>query len=309
MNEKSRIYVAGHTGMVGSAIVRKLEAERYHNILKKSRKELNLLDQRAVHDFFRREKPEYVFLAAAKVGGIVANDTYPADFIYENLAISSNVIHAAAENGVIKLVNLGSSCVYPKLAPQPIREESLLSGPLEPSNEGYAVAKIAAIKLCEMYFRQYRKRFVSAMPSNLYGPHDRFHLEHSHVIPGLLRRFHEAKVSRSPEVKIWGTGKVRREFTHVDDLADALYLIMQKYEDPRLINAGYGSDLTVLELAEKIKNVVGFEGGIVTDPSRPDGTPQKLIDSSRVRALGWRPKHDLDEGLAQTYRWAVENAF
>lgn len=307
MNRGSRIYIAGHQGLVGSAIVRRLKKDGHQGIITKTREELDLLNQSAVDQFFKQAKPEFVFLAAARVGGIVANNTYPADFLYENLMISENVIHAAAQTGVTKLLNLGSSCVYPRLAPQPILEESLLSGPLEPTNEGYAIAKIAALKLCEMYFKQYGKQFVSVMPSNLYGPCDRFDPQNSHVIPGMLRRFHEAKVEGTSQVAIWGTGTVRREFMYVDDLVEALFLVMQTYESPMWINVGVASDITVLELAHLVKEVVGFSGEITTDPSKPDGTPQKLVDSSRIRALGWEPKYSLKEGLQETYRWALSN--
>jgi GDP-L-fucose synthase len=250
---------------------------------------------------------EYVFLAAAKVGGIVANATYPADFLYENLVLGANVVHAAAENGVEKLLYLGSSCIYPRLAPQPIREESLLTSALEPTNEGYAIAKIATLKLCEKYWHQYQKRFISVMPTNLYGPNDDFHPEASHVIPGMMRRFHEAKAAKAEEVVVWGTGKPMREFLHVDDLAIALVLLMEKYESPEAINVGTGKDCTIAELAETMKAIVGYPGRIQFDPSKPDGTPRKVLDVSRVTALGWEPRYSLKEGLVQTYRWALEN--
>jgi len=307
MKRESRIFIAGHRGLVGSALLRKLESEGYRNLILKTRQELDLLDQAAVHRFFHEERVEYVFLAAAKVGGIVANATYPADFLYENLVLGANVVHAAAENGVEKLLYLGSSCIYPRLAPQPIREESLLTSALEPTNEGYAIAKIATLKLCEKYWHQYQKRFISVMPTNLYGPNDDFHPEASHVIPGMMRRFHEAKAAKAEEVVVWGTGKPMREFLHVDDLAIALVLLMEKYESPEAINVGTGKDCTIAELAETMKAIVGYSGRIQFDPSKPDGTPRKVLDVSRVTALGWEPRYSLKEGLVQTYRWALEN--
>lgn len=307
MKSDSRIFVAGHRGLVGSAIVRKLMREGHTNLLLRPRAELDLLDQGAVHEFFRRERPEYVFFAAARVGGIWANATAQADFLYENLVVATNVIHAAAEYRSEKLLFLGSSCVYPKHAPQPVREEYLLTGSLEPTNEGYAIAKIAGVKLCEHYQRQYGYRFISAMPTNLYGPGDNFHPTGSHVIPGMLRRFHEAKVSRAPSVTVWGSGAPRREFLHVDDMAAACYLLMMRYEEPETINVGTGSDLTIRELAETMGEVVNYEGDLVFDTSKPDGTPRKLLDVSRLRALGWSPRVELREGLAETYHWAIEN--
>ena len=307
MNEKSRIFVAGHRGLVGSAIVRKLHAAGHENVVTRPKAELDLTDQAAVQAFFRRERPEAVFLAAARVGGILANATYQADFLYENLAIAANVIHAAAEHGTEKLLFLGSSCIYPREAPQPMSEEALLTGPLEPTNEGYAIAKIAGLKLCEYYQRQYGKHFVSAMPTNLYGPGDNFHPEQSHVIPGMMRRFHEAAVQGLPEVVVWGSGAPRREFLHVDDLADALYLLMQVYEEPRFINVGTGSDCTIAELARTMAEVVGYEGKIVFDRTKPDGAPRKLLDVSRIATLGWRARIPLGEGLRSTYRWALEH--
>jgi GDP-L-fucose synthase len=246
-------------------------------------------------------------LSAAKVGGILYNQNFQADFLYENVMIAANVIHAAAQSNVKKLLYLGSSCIYPKLAPQPIREESLLTGALEPTNEGYALAKIMGLKLCEKYHTQYDKRFISAMPTNLYGPHDNFHPSHSHVIPGMMRRFHEAKLQKLPEVVIWGTGTPKREFLYIEDLAEALFLLMQKYEGPQTINVGTGEDCTILELAEQMKHTVGYEGRIRLDPSKPDGTPRKVLDVSRIKSLGWQPKHSLKEGLANGYRWALEN--
>jgi GDP-L-fucose synthase len=307
LHPSSRIFVAGHRGMVGSGIVRKLQSEGHTQIVTRTRAELDLLDQRAVHDFFRDHRIDAVFLAAAKVGGIHANNAYPAEFLYENLMIAANVIHAAAESGVGKLLFLGSSCIYPKFAPQPIQENSLLTGALEPTNEGYALAKIAGLKLCEMYRRQYGKNFISAMPTNLYGPQDNFHPENSHVIPGMMRRFHEAKMKDLPEVTLWGTGQPRREFLHVDDLADALYLLMQKYDDLETINLGVGEDQTICELAETMKEVTGYKGRLTWDTSRPDGTPRKVLNVNRIRALGWNPARTLKDGLKSTYRWAIDN--
>lgn len=307
MEKNSRIFVAGHRGLVGSAIVRNLKTQGYSNIIIRTRQELDLADQASVHDFFARENIEYVFLAAAKVGGILFNSKYQADFLYENLITALNVIHAAAEHGTKKLLFLGSSCVYPKMAPQPIKEDYLLSGPLEPTNEGYAVAKIAGLKLCEKYFSQYGKQFISAMPTNLYGPGDNFHPEHSHVIPGLFRRFHEAKVKNLPSVTIWGTGSPRREFLFVDDLADACTTLMLKYSEPQTMNVGTGEDCSILELSQLIKETVQYKGEIKTDPSRPDGTPRKVLDVARMRALGWKPHFTLREGLRKAYDWALEN--
>jgi GDP-L-fucose synthase len=306
MQKDSRIFVAGHRGLAGSGIVRKLQREGHRNPLVRPRAELNLLDQRVVNTFFREERPEFVFVAAARVGGIVANSTHQADFLYENLVIATNVIHAAAESGVEKLLFLGSSCIYPKLAPQPMNEEALLTGPLEPTNEGYAIAKIAGLKLCEYFARQYAKRFISAMPTNLYGPGDNFHPDQSHAIPGMMRRFHEAATTGASEVVVWGSGEPRREFLHVDDLADALYLLMQVYEEPSHINVGTGEDCTIAELAHGMAETVGFKGSIVFDRSRPDGTPRKLLDVSRMHARGWRARISLREGLRSTYAWALE---
>jgi GDP-L-fucose synthase len=304
---ESKIFVAGHRGMVGSAIVRRLASLGYTNLVTRSRQELDLLDQAAVFRFFGEEKPEFVFMAAAKVGGIHANATQQADFLYENLLVAANVIGASANCQVEKLLFLGSSCIYPKLAPQPISEESLLTGPLEPTNEGYAIGKIAALKLCEMYHRQYGKRFISPMPTNLYGPGDNFHPLGSHVIPGMMRRFHEARSQGASEVVVWGSGKPRREFLHVDDLAAACVLLMEQYEDPAPINVGSGGDVTIAELAELMKEVVGFPGRIVFDAAWPDGTPRKLLDISRIQSLGWRPRTSLREGLAATYAWALDH--
>lgn len=301
----SRVFVAGHRGLVGSAIVRRLQMEGVVPIVR-TRAELDLLNQTAVHRFFRDEKIECAFIAAARVGGIYANETQQADFLYENLVIAANTIHAAYEARTEKLLFLGSSCVYPRLAPQPMPESALLTGPLESTNEGYAIAKIAGLKLCEMYQRQYRRRFISAMPTNLYGPYDNFHPDNSHVIPGMMRRFHEAKVSGAPEVVVWGTGTPRREFLHVDDLANALVLLMNLYEDAQTINVGTGEEVTIRELAETMADVVGYRGTIRWDRSKPDGTPRKLLDSSRILSLGWSPKRTLREGLASTYRWALD---
>ncbi len=307
-SKDSKIYVAGHRGLVGSAIVRKLKAEGYDNLVLRTSSELDLRDGIAVKKFFESEQPEYVFLAAAKVGGIWANSCYPAEFIYDNLTIQLNIIHNAYLSGVKKLLFLGSSCIYPKFAPQPMKEEHLLTGILEPTNEPYAVAKIAGIKMCEAYNRQYGTNFVSVMPTNLYGPHDNFDLENSHVLPALIRKFHEAKVNGAPSVVIWGTGSPRREFLHVDDLADACLFLLQNYNESELVNIGVGEDLTIKELALLVKDVVGFEGELEFDTSKPDGTPQKLLDVSKLNSLGWKAKISLREGLEDTYRWFVENA-
>ena len=302
MKKESKIYVAGHRGMVGSAIFRALEAKGYKNLVYATSTELDLKDTQAVNRFFEKEKPEYVFVAAAKVGGILANNTYPADFLYDNLMIQNNVIHAAFVNKVAKLLFLGSSCIYPKLAPQPISEDSLLSGYLEPTNEAYAIAKIAGIKLCQAYHKQHGSRFISAMPTNMYGYGDNYHPQNSHVLPALLRRFHEAKVENKPEVAIWGSGKPLREFMFSDDLADACVFLMETYEDPQLINVGTGEEVSILELAKLIAEIVGYKGKITFDSSKPDGTPRKLMDSSRLHALGYRHKVSLREGIAVTYR-------
>ena len=303
----ARVYVAGHRGMVGSAIVRALRARGFENIVTRSSAELDLRDQRAVADFFAAERPDYVFLAAARVGGILANDSYPADFIYDNLCIEANVIHSAFRTGVRKLLFLGSTCIYPKLAPQPLKEEYLLSGPLEPTNEWYAVAKIAGIKLCQAYRRQHGCDFISAMPTNLYGPGDNFDREKSHVIPAMLRKMHEAKVAGEPSVTLWGTGRPLREFLHVDDLAEALLFLMQHYSDESHVNVGVGEDISIRELAETIRGIVGYEGELVFDDSKPDGTPRKLVDTSLINGLGWQAKIPLKEGVAATYRWFVDH--
>jgi len=305
MDRSSRIFIAGHRGLVGGALLRCMRDDGFDPIVR-GREELDLLDQAATHRFFRNERIEYAFIAAGLVGGVQANNTHQADFLYENIAIAANTIHAAHEANTEKLLFLGSSCIYPRLAPQPIPEAALLTGPLEPTNEGYAVAKIAGLKLCEMFARQYGRRYISAMPTNLYGPGDNFHPDHSHVIPGMMRRFHEAKLANAREVRIWGTGKPLREFMHVDDLADALLMLMERYEGVDTINVGSGEEVPIRDLAATMRDVTGFQGEIAFDTTKPDGTPRKLLDSSRIRALGWKPKHSLREGLADTYRWAVD---
>jgi GDP-L-fucose synthase len=307
LNTPDRIFVAGHKGLVGSALVRRLQADGIEP-LTAGRDELDLRDGRAVAAWFAARRPEVVFLAAAKVGGIHANNSYPAEFLFDNLCIQNAVIDAAYRSGVRKLVFLGSSCIYPKFAPQPMKEEHLLTGALEPTNEWYAIAKIAGIKLCQAYRRQYGFDAISLMPTNLYGPGDNFHPQNSHVLPALIRRFHEAKLARAPSVTIWGTGTPRREFLHVDDLADACVFLLRNYDEEQIINVGVGSDQTILELAQTIARVVGYEGEIRTDPSKPDGTPRKLLDVSRLHALGWQAKIGLEEGIASTYRWFVEHA-
>ena len=301
MNKQDKIYVAGHRGMVGSAVVRRLEKDGFTNIVTRVSKELDLTEQQAVRDFFAQEKPAYVVLAAAKVGGIHANNTYRAQFLYENLMIQNNVIHASHEQGVKKLLFLGSSCIYPKLAPQPLKEESLLTGPLEPTNEPYAIAKIAGIKMAESYRRQYGDNYISAMPTNLYGPNDNYDLNNSHVLPALIRKFHTAKVKGEPTVTVWGSGSPRREFLHVDDLADACLFLLKNYNEELFVNVGTGEDLTIRELAELIKDVVGFEGELVWDSSKPDGTPRKLMDVGRLHAMGWKHKIGLREGITAVY--------
>jgi GDP-L-fucose synthase len=307
MQQDSRIYVAGARGLVGGAILRHLQAAGYGQLLAPSRRELDLMDRMAVERFFAEHRPEYVFLAAARVGGIQANSRYPAEFLYENLTIQNNVIDVAFRSGVKKLAFLGSSCIYPRLAPQPIREESLLRGSLEPTNEGYAIAKIAGLKLCQAYVRQYGWNAICLMPTNLYGPGDNFSETDSHVLPGLIRRFDEAKRTGAPSVMIWGTGTPRREFLHVDDLAAAAVYLMERYDSPEPLNVGTGEDLSIAELAAAIRETVGYEGDIVYDPSKPDGTPRKLLDVHRVHALGWRHRISLAEGLKQTYAWYLEN--
>ena len=302
MEKNSKIFVAGHRGMVGSAIYRKLQKEGYQNLVTRTSNELDLRDQQAVADFFAQEKPDYVFLAAAKVGGIVANNTYRADFLYENLAIQNNVIHQSYLNDVKKLMFLGSSCIYPKLAPQPLKEAYLLTGLLEPTNEPYAIAKIAGIKMCDAYRDQYGCNFVSVMPTNLYGYNDNYHPENSHVLPALIRKFDEAKNNGSKEVVIWGTGSPMREFLFADDLADACYFLMENYSEPNLINIGTGEDLTIKDLALAVKETVGFEGDLVFDTSKPDGTPRKLMDVSKLHSLGWKHQVELKEGLKLAYQ-------
>jgi len=301
MNKQDKIYIAGHRGMVGSAIIRKLQAEGFSNIVTRTSKELDLKEQAAVRDFFANEKPDHVVLAAAKVGGIHANNVYRAQFLYENLMIESNVIHSAHENGVKKLLFLGSSCIYPKMAPQPLKEESLLSGFLEQTNEPYAIAKIAGIKLAESYRRQYGSNFISAMPTNLYGPNDNYDLNNSHVLPALIRKFHTAKVTNAASVEVWGSGSPRREFLHVDDLADACFYLMQNYDEEMFVNIGTGEDLTIKELAELIKDIVGFDGELKWNTDKPDGTPRKLMDVSRLHNRGWKHRIGLREGISAVY--------
>lgn len=307
MEKHNTIYVAGHRGLVGSAIVRKLTVQGFERLILKTHAELDLLDQGAVEHFFQTEKPDYVFLAAAKVGGILANRDHPADFIYENLVIETNVIHSAYKNGVKKLIFLGSSCIYPREAPQPLREEYFLSGLLEPTNQAYAIAKIAGITLCQSYHRQYGVNFISVMPTNLYGLHDNFDLEHSHVIPAMIRKFHEAKTANAPSVTLWGSGTARREFLAVDDLADALLFLMERYNSPELINIGTGNDITIHELAEMVKQVTDFQGEIQYDRSKPDGTPRKLLDISKIEKFGWHPAISLRDGIQQLYTWYRKN--
>jgi GDP-L-fucose synthase len=302
MTPKSRIYVAGHRGLVGSALWRELTAQGCENLIGLTRDELDLLDAAAVERFYARERPEYVFVAAARVGGIRANDEQPASFLFENLQIQNHLIHGAWRAGVRKLLFLGSSCIYPKLAPQPLKEEYLLTGPLEPTNEWYALAKIAGIKLCQAFRRQHGCDFISAMPTNMYGPNDNYHPEHSHVLPALIRRFHEAKTQGAPSVTCWGTGTPRREFLHADDLASACVFLMRHYSEENFINIGSGSDLTIRELAALVAKVVGYSGEVRWDPSKPDGTPRKLMDSSRLFALGWKPQIELEQGIALAYQ-------
>jgi len=302
MNPDSSIYVAGHRGMVGSAIHRQLTAQGYGHIITRTSAELDLRDQRAVEAFFSREKPEYVFLAAAKVGGIQANNVYRAEFLYDNLMIQANVIHQSYRHGVKKLVFLGSSCIYPRLAPQPLKETYLLTGELEPTNEPYAIAKIAGIKMCDAYRSQYGCNFISVMPTNLYGLNDNYDLERSHVLPGMLRKFHEAKSRHQPTVTLWGTGTPRREFLHADDMADACLFLMQRYDESGLVNIGVGSDISIKDLAAMIRDITGYEGDIIWDTSRPDGTPRKLMDISRLAAMGWQARIGLREGITAIYQ-------
>jgi GDP-L-fucose synthase len=311
MNKSSSVYIAGHTGLVGSALVRKLQASGYTNLLLKTQDELNLEMQQDVMAFFAKERPEYVFLAAAKVGGILANNTYPAEFIYNNLMIQTNVVHAAYKFGVKKLLFLGSSCIYPKFAPQPLKEKYLLTGELEPTNEAYAIAKIAGIKMCEAYNRQYGTKFVSVMPTNLYGPNDNFDFETSHVLPAMIRKFHEAKIGATPSVLLWGTGLPRREFLHVDDLAEACLFLMslsgKELASNQIINVGTGEDLTIKELAELIGKSVGYSGEITWDSSKPDGTPRKILDVTKIHSLGWKHMINIEQGILATYQWYLHN--
>ena len=307
MEKNSKIYVAGHRGLVGSAIIRELQKKGYTNIIGKTHKELDLIDSMAVENFFKEEKPEYVFLAAAKVGGIYANSNYPADFIYENLQIQNNVIGNAYKYGVKKLMFLGSSCIYPKMCQQPIKEEYLLSGYLEETNEAYALAKIAGLKMCEFFNKQYGTNYISVMPTNLYGPYDNFHPENSHVMPALIRRFHEAKVNGAKEVVVWGSGTPLREFLYSEDMADACIYLMENYEGNDFFNIGTGKEITIKGLAELIKEVVSYEGEIVWDGTKPDGTPRKLLDVSRLKKAGWEYKKELKNGIGEVYKWFMEN--
>jgi GDP-L-fucose synthase len=307
LDKSEKIFVAGHRGMVGSALIRRLEAEGFVNLLVRDRSKLDLSNDSAVSKFFAEEKPAVVILAAAKVGGIKANNDFPVEFLLENLRIQNNVIHAAYKNGVQKLLFLGSSCIYPKFAPQPIPETALLSAPLEPTNEAYAIAKIAGIKLCQAYAREYGASFISVMPTNLYGPNDNFDLETSHVLAALLRKAHEAKTRKDRKLIVWGSGKPRREFLHVDDLATACLLLLEKYDSPEIINVGCGEDFAIRELAELICDVVGFDGALAWDATKPDGTPRKLMDVTKMRVLGWKPSIQLRDGITQTYEWFLAN--
>lgn len=306
MNTENKIYIAGHRGMVGSAIVRKLKSEGYENLVFRTSRQLDLRNQVEVREFFRQERPDYVFLAAAKVGGILANNTYRAEFLYDNIMIQSNIIQAAHQYGVQKLMFLGSSCIYPKMAPQPLKEDYLLTGPLEPTNEPYAIAKIAGIKMCDAFRDQYDCNYISVMPTNLYGPNDNYDLNKSHVLPALIRKFHEAKRDQLPHVVLWGTGKPMREFLHVDDLADACYYLMQTYNQPGLVNIGTGTDIAIKDLALLIKDVVGYKGSIQHDLSKPDGTPRKLMDVSKLAEAGWKAKIPLQEGIRRVYEGLKE---
>lgn len=307
MNKDSKIYIAGHRGMVGSAITRHLSNEGFSNLLLRTSKELDLRNQADVFSFFANEKPDYVFLAAAKVGGIVANNTYRADFIYENLAIQNNIIHAAYLQRVKKLMFLGSSCIYPKMAPQPLKEDYLLTGLLEPTNEPYAIAKIAGIKMCEAYQTQYGCDFISVMPTNLYGPNDNYDLQNSHVLPAMIRKFHEAKINQDKAVYLWGSGSPMREFLHADDLANACIFLMNNYSEAGFVNIGTGTDVTIKALAELVKKIVGFEGELIWDSSKPDGTPRKLMDVSKLHGLGWQHQIELEQGIALAYQDFLEN--
>ena len=307
MNKSSKIYVAGHRGLVGSAILRKLEKEGYENLVVRTSKELDLREKQQVDTFFETEKPEFVFLAAAKVGGIVANNEFPADFIRDNLMIQTNVIDASYRNQVEKLLFLGSTCIYPKLAPQPLKEEYLLTGPLEPTNDAYALAKIAGIKMCQSYNKQYGTNYISAMPTNLYGENDNFDLQSSHVMPALIRKFHEAKLSNQSSVEVWGTGTPKREFLYSDDLADACVYLMNHYNGDEIINIGVGEDVSIKELAETVQRVVGFEGELKFDTTKPDGTPRKLVDTTKINQLGWKADVKLEDGISLAYEWFLNN--
>ncbi len=307
MNKAGPIYVAGHRGMVGAAILRRLQVEGYEQLITRTRRELDLTDQQAVTAFFQDQRPQYVFLAAARVGGIHANDSHPAEFIRDNLLIQTNIIDAAFRYGVSKLLFLGSSCIYPRLAPQPMSEDCLLSGPLEPTNQWYAIAKIAGIKMCQAYRRQYGFNAISLMPTNLYGPGDNFNLEDAHVLPALIRKFHEAKLSGAADVEVWGTGKPRREFLHVDDLADAALLLMRRYEDEEIINVGVGEDVSITEVAELVKRIIGFTGIIRYDSSKPEGAPRKLLDVTRINGMGWKAGISLEDGIRRTYAWFLDH--
>jgi len=308
MEKHAKIFIAGHRGLVGSAITRALTKRGFNNLILKTHKELDLLDQKAVARFFKKEKPEYVFLAAAKVGGIMANSTHPASFIYENLAIQNNVIHNAYLSGVKKLLFLGSSCIYPRLAPQPIKEESFMTGPLEPTNRAYAVAKIAGIVMCQSYNKEYGTNFISVMPTNLYGQNDNFDLENSHVLPALIRKFHDAKTANKDTITLWGTGVVLREFLFVDDCVDACIFLMKHYSSGEIINISAGKNVTIKKLAELVKKTVGFKGEILWDSTKPDGMPKKLLDWSRISNLGWKPSVSLEDGLKETYNWFKSNS-
>ena len=307
LQKDETIFVAGHRGMVGNAIHRRLLKDGFTRVIGRTRSELDLLDRRSVREFFEQERPSIVIDAAAKVGGILANNEQPVEFLLQNLTIQNNLIEAAADTGARKLLFLGSSCIYPKMAPQPIPEDSLLTGPLEPTNDAYAIAKIAGIKLCQSYARQYGKNFISAMPTNLYGPHDNYDLRNSHVLPAFIRKVHEAKQSGAKSIAVWGSGNPRREFLHTDDLADASLFLLEKYDQPDLVNIGCGEDVTIRELAETVCDVLGFDGSLEFDASKPDGTPRKLLDISKIKSLGWSPKISLREGIADAYDWFIEN--
>ena len=307
LQKDETIFVAGHRGMVGNAIHRRLLKDGFTRVIGRTRSELDLLDRRSVREFFEQERPSIVIDAAAKVGGILANNEQPVEFLLQNLTIQNNLIEAAADTGARKLLFLGSSCIYPKMAPQPISEDSLLTGPLEPTNDAYAIAKIAGIKLCQSYARQYGKNFISGMPTNLYGPHDNYDLHNSHVLPAFIRKVHEAKQAGAKSITVWGTGTPRREFLHTDDLADACLFLLENYDQPDLVNIGYGEDVTIRELAETVSDVLGFNGSLEFDASKPDGTPRKLLDISKIKSLGWSPKIPLREGIADAYDWFIKN--